>query len=79
MGDKALFTEKEAAILRYLDSTGFRFVSPTEIGINVGNKHRGAASSWACPALIRLREHGILERNEKGCYRMRMKDHAFAD
>ena len=71
MSDYVLFTDKEAAILRYLDSTGNRFVSPTEIGINVGNKHRGAASSWACPVLIRLTKQQILERDFKGKYRHR--------
>ena len=53
MSDYALFSDKEAAILRYLDSTGNRFVSPTEIGMIVGQKRKGAASSWACPVLIR--------------------------
>ena len=74
MSDYALFSDKEAAILRYLDSTGFRFVSPTEIGINVGKKRKGAASSWACPVLIRLTKQQILESDLKGKYRHRMKN-----
>jgi hypothetical protein len=68
-------TKNEQAIIAYLKGKGW--VSPTEIGHNVGGYKNTAFgtsttilrhSSWASPICIRLADKGILERNIRGHY-----------
>jgi len=63
-------------IIEYLK--GRDFTSPTEIGEAYGVfKHgphhfkTGYHSAWASPRCKKLVEKGILERNERGHYRLR--------
>lgn len=65
-------------ILEYLK--GMDFTSPTEIGWAYGElKHgrfhdkTGYHSAWASPRCKKLVEKGLLERNEFGHYRLKVK------
>lgn len=65
------FTDAEQRILDYLKDR-IDFVSPTEIGTEVGGRDKYGFrrhSSWASPKCRRLVEKLVLERNEKGWYR----------
>ena len=63
-------TEKQRKIVAYLYQQCTP-CTPTEIGIHVGGKCYGQASSWACSTLKRLTEMGITERNRRGHYAIR--------
>jgi len=56
-------------IINYLK--GKDFTSPSEIGRAFGRGKEGIYhSSWASPKCKKLVEMGLLERNEKGHYRI---------
>ena len=58
-------------VLKYLLSKNC-FVSPTEIGNNVGGFSLGGlkrSSAWSCRILKRLIAKGLVIKNEKGFYR----------
>ena len=58
-------------VLKYLLSKNC-FVSPTEIGNNVGGFSLGGlkrSSAWSCRILKRLIDKGLVIKNEKGFYR----------
>lgn len=57
-------SKNEARVLEYL--RGKDYVSPTEIGQNIGF---GKQSSWASPICKRLVNKGLLQRNDTGWYR----------
>ena len=65
-------------IVHYLkDMDYFTFTSPTEIGEAYGEyKHghghfkTGYHSAWASPRCLKLVDSGVLERNDKGHYRI---------
>jgi len=59
-------TGNEQIVLRYLKSRGW--TSPTQIGFDL--KGPGYHSAWASPICKKLVAKGILERNNKGWYRI---------
>ena len=64
-------TKNQENILGYLKDCK-DYVSPTEIGNNVGSRNsRGILrhSSWASPILKSLLKKGLIERNNQGWYR----------
>lgn len=64
-------TENQENILRYLKERK-GYVSPTEIGHDVGGMNRRGIlrhSSWASPICKSLLNKGLVERNDKGWYR----------
>lgn len=68
-------TKKELWMLSYL-SFHYDFVSPTEIGRTYGFNVLGKAkchSSTASPTLLKLTRLGLLERNDKGHYKLKRK------
>ena len=65
------FTKQEEFIYKYLD--GCDWTSPTEIGREYGLSlvpPKKYHSSWASPKCLRLHKIGLLERNNKGHYRL---------
>ena len=63
---------KQYAILQYLllkwgqESGGY--VSPTEVGMKVGEKPYETASSWASPTLKTMQKKNWVIRNKRGHY-----------
>lgn len=69
-------TKTQEWIIKYLKGKGF--TSPTEIGRAYGREKyqgwygfTGYHSSWASPRCKKLVEMGLLERNDRGHYRLR--------
>lgn len=66
-------TENEEKIIKYLTGKRF-FTSPTVIGRMVGGRSKRGFirhSAWASPICKCLVEKGLLERNEKGWYKVK--------
>ena len=62
---------------RYIIETylkGRDWTSPTTIGQEAAKKPYYCASAWASPKCKKLAEKGILERNNKGHYRLPRAD-----
>lgn len=65
-------TKNQKAIFIYLAKKR-DFVSPTEIAWDIGGTSKNGIernSSWASPICKKLVEIGLVERNEKGWYRL---------
>lgn len=58
-------SSNEMRVLEYLRKPGRGYVSPTEIGREVGD---GRHSSWGSPICKRLVAKGLAVRNERGWY-----------
>ena len=61
-----ILTKNQQAVYDYLKAANGKFVSPTEIGNEVGGwpKH----SAWASPICKRLVELGLAKRHKCGWY-----------
>lgn len=71
-------TKNEQRIVDYLADRAGLWVSPTQIGAEVGGmvgegsvKPHLRHSSWASPICLRLVRFGLLQRNYEGHYRVR--------
>jgi len=64
----------QQAILDYLE--GEDWVSPTEIGMAVGNKSYVSASAWVFQKAEALIKKGLIERNERGKLRKKRESPA---
>ena len=71
-------TITENAVLEYLKDMGY--VSPTEIGNNVGGYVVNSDTSgykqlrhsaWASPICLRMVRKGLLKRSDKGWYKIK--------
>jgi len=64
-------TKKEQWMLDYLKKHKGVYVSPTKVGMDYGAQVIGSFchSSTASPVLLRLAQHGYVERNENGHYK----------
>jgi hypothetical protein len=62
-----ILTQTEQCVLFYLEDSPDRFISPTEIGSEVGGD--GKHSSWGSPKCQKLVEYGFAERSDKGHYK----------
>ena len=60
-------TQNQQDTLDYLEVKYPLWVSPTQIGHDVGGWNRH--STWASPICLGLVARGLLERNDKGWYR----------
>lgn len=69
-------TYNEQNVLDYLKQWPNDFISPTQIGHNVGGQVLGyygwqyRHSSWASPICKRLVKKGLVERSDKGWYKL---------
>ena len=66
-----IMTSNEQNVLFYFEDHPDKYISPTEIGEEVGGENRH--SSWGSPKCLKLVKLGFLERNEKGWYIYRKK------
>jgi len=67
-----LLTDSQKAILEYLKPRDW--VSPTEIGMEVGHQGRSFASAWTWSkgsSLFVLIEKGLVEKNGMGMLRLK--------
>jgi hypothetical protein len=66
-----MLSVEQKAIISYLN--GKDFVSPTEIGNQVGGDLTGhfQHSAWASPKCLKLVSMGLLRRNKKGWYKIK--------
>jgi hypothetical protein len=62
-----ILTDSEQCVLFYLEDNAGTFISPTEIGREVGGGDRH--SSWGSPKCQKLVEYGFAERNNRGHYK----------
>jgi hypothetical protein len=62
-----ILTSNEQAVLFYFEDNPDKYISPTEIGKEVGGGSRH--SSWGSPKCLKLVKHGFLKRNDKGWYK----------
>ena len=58
--------ENKERVLEYLRQNFDRYVSPTEVGEEVGGGNRHSA--WGSPLCKKLVAEGLATRNEKGWY-----------
>lgn len=68
-------TPKQWAVMVYLKSKGDQFVSPTQIGHAVWGHKTVYGSPQASPVCKRLVGHGLLERSDRGHYKL--TDHGY--
>ena len=64
-----MITIQQQKILDYLSGRGW--VSPTELGENVGGKEYNSSSSWASPKCLALVKSGHVTRNKRGQYKLK--------
>ena len=62
-------TDNQQAVLNYLQQYHQEWLTPTQIGIIIGNKRYNSASSWASPICKRLVTLGLAYRSGNGHYR----------
>lgn len=70
-GMKIKISGKDVDVLRYLRQHGARSkkgLSPTSIGVKLGNKTKSDASAWACRSLEKLVTLGYAQRIDGGSY-----------
>lgn len=76
-------TKTKKFIIKYLKDRGW--CSPTQIGRAYENSKIGdnafhnSHSAWASPKCLQLTAKGILERNEKGHYRLKIMKFTYED
>lgn len=63
-------TGNQTKVLFYLAERPGIWISPTELGEDVGGKHYSLASSWGSAQAKTLLNQGHAERSDKGHYRI---------